>query len=316
MQFETITDKGTEVRINVRKDHSIYAEFLNPQVGNLKFRVRGWSTFDGQSGIYGTTMIGKKNTRIILTIPEADWLMVKETAESQETADIEKAMALKTVGFKYEWGCDCADTWRIIYEDNDLSWKATGKRHEADKPLVEAIKRLEITEIAKSAGAESLEPHLGSYGGWLFDHLQWHELRKAGETELGKMEATKKEKERKQTEAKAERENARKEFRLEILEMKEGHYDEDDGELSVDPEAKCRLTDSETGKSVILYSRNIFDFGHAVNRVGGGIAWVSRESGNWVWSRYKKPEIPMTDLEIRAVQYLEKFSPIDTEIRM
>ena len=137
----------------------------------------------------------------------------------------------------------------------------------------------------------------------------------------------------------AEREKARKEFRVEILEKSTVSG----GEGGPDPYAKVRITDPATGESKVFRCRNIFDFGFVVNPEGGGLAHnvealISRNPATfgteeqkeeyrrthptktgWGWKRdFLDGEnwIEMTDFEIRAVKYLHRFSPINTHIRM
>ena len=142
-----------------------------------------------------------------------------------------------------------------------------------------------------------------------------------------------------ETKKKTEREKARAEFQMKILEFSQASG----GEAGPDPYAKVRLTDPKTGESVTLRCRNIFDFGFVVNPEGGGIPYnVERFIKNnpiafetpeakeefrkahptktgWGWKRdflEGKDWIEMTDLEVRAVKYLYRFSPIDTGTRM
>jgi hypothetical protein len=83
-----------------------------------------------------------------------------------------------------------------------------------------------------------------------------------------------------------------------------------------DPYAEVFLTDPVSGETVALVCRNIFDFGFVVNRVGGGGLPHYDEKKGWFWDRWDKEDIHMTEMEVRAVKYLQKFSPISTNIRM
>lgn len=146
-------------------------------------------------------------------------------------------------------------------------------------------------------------------------------------------------KEKYNIEQKREREQAQKEFTVEILDIDTRAG----GEGGHDPSAKVKITDSKTGESGFFSCRNIFDFGYVVNRNGGGLLnnVEAMIKGNpitfdtdekkaeyrknrptttgWGWDRYflDGPDwIEATDFEIRAVKYLSRFSPIETGIRM
>lgn len=145
--------------------------------------------------------------------------------------------------------------------------------------------------------------------------------------------------EKHKTEQKREREQAQKEFTVEILKIDTRAG----GEGGPDPSARVKITDPKTGKSAIFSCRNIFDFGYVVNREGGGllsnveamirdnpIFFNAKEKQTeyrethptktgWGWDRdfLDGPNwIEATDFEIRAVKYLGRFSPIETGIRM
>ena len=104
---------------------------------------------------------------------------------------------------------------------------------------------------------------------------------------------------------KAERAERRAMMSIEVLEIsrKAG------GECGPDPYAKVRVIDPQTGERGIYWCRNIFDFGHLVNRDGGGVL------GPDGWE-LRGEVIPASDFDRRAVSYLREFSPIGTEIRM
>ena len=105
--------------------------------------------------------------------------------------------------------------------------------------------------------------------------------------------------------------HAEKEFTVKILASHKGYGGED----GVDPYAKVEITDPNTYEKDIYHCRNIFDFGHVVNRSGGGLL-SKDEAGEWFWDLWKKPNVPATDFDVRAVKYLTRFSPIPTGIRM
>ncbi len=216
-KFRSTTSKGTEVIFDLRRNYKFFAIFTHPKVGEVKFWIDGWDSKEGP-GIFGIADIGKTRQRVVLIIPESDWLKMEKTADETKKADIEKAMNLDIIGFKYEMGCDRPSTWRIIYDENELSSDIMDKREEADKPLVEAIRKTDIGKIAKETGAEPLESTLGSYGGWLFGRKQWPALQQAAEIELEKIEAERLKKERKRAEAKARKDAERqKAFDEEIM---------------------------------------------------------------------------------------------------
>lgn len=81
-----------------------------------------------------------------------------------------------------------------------------------------------------------------------------------------------------------------------------------------DPYADVRVTDSKTGENKIFVCRNIFDVGFVVNRFDGDGLPIQQD-GAWVWSTMEGTE-PMTEFEVRAIQYLESFPPISKEVRM
>ena len=138
---------------------------------------------------------------------------------------------------------------------------------------------------------------------------------------------------------KAERNKAKQAFEVTIL----SRSTRAGGEDSPDPYAKVRITDPQRKESAIFICRNIFDFGYVINPAGGGLATNvdNMIKGNpatfntdekkreyradhptktgWGWDRdfSEGPDwVEMTDFEIRAIKYLNRFSPISTDIRM
>lgn len=111
-------------------------------------------------------------------------------------------------------------------------------------------------------------------------------------------------------EEKEGREEDRKEMTVEIL--KEGVFQNEEP----DPYAEVRVTDPQTGEFGVFLCRNIFDVGYGVNRIGEGGGLPIRKNGEWIWSRHEEEDVPMSDFEVRAVDYLNRFPPISKSIRM
>jgi len=95
--------------------------------------------------------------------------------------------------------------------------------------------------------------------------------------------------------------------------------------------AEVEVTDPATGESARFRCRNVFDFGYVVNpmyplapgRDPGGLP--KRIKSAWVWEDFEMDEDgdlgwvqvrSMTGFEIHAIEYLNRFPPIGTDIRM
>ncbi len=125
------------------------------------------------------------------------------------------------------------------------------------------------------------------------------------------------------------------------------------GEGGPDPYAKVKITDPKTKEEAIFNCRNIFDFGYVINPVDGGTAsvdedtiavnyytkdelleeqeflsgrlakrpqrtgwgWKSNFEGDGWFPDWTQNWTRMTDFEVRAVEYLYRFSPIGTKLR-
>lgn len=124
-----------------------------------------------------------------------------------------------------------------------------------------------------------------------------------------------------QAEKKAQREIEKATMIVKILRQNPGEEGED-------PSADVEITDSETGETARFSCRNIFDFGYVVNplySVGhglkpGGLA-KKNENGKWIWQDFESERSwydvrPLTPFEVKALDYLRKFSPVPTGIRM
>lgn len=128
-----------------------------------------------------------------------------------------------------------------------------------------------------------------------------------------KIEAEEREKER------IEREKEKATMSVKIL--KQGKMQ---GE-GLDPYVIVEITDVATNKKAQFVCRNIFDFGYVINPnyavaeglEPGGIA-IKKEDV-WYWQEFNKGwhnVRPLTEFEVKAIQYLHKFPPISKEIRM
>ncbi|MDD5344455.1 MAG: hypothetical protein PHW12_08530 [Smithella sp.] len=120
----------------------------------------------------------KKNNGLMLSLSEADYTALKTAAEeTKETwlkAEIKKAMSAKIIGYKYEIGCDCADTNLLVYSSEyfDSCFKAQKVRNQKDATLAAAIKNMDLVEFAKSVGAQETEGGMYCYGGYEFNAEQ------------------------------------------------------------------------------------------------------------------------------------------------
>ena len=144
---------------------------------------------------------------------------------------------------------------------------------------------------------------------------------------------------------KVETEQAKKEFDVKILKISTISG----GEGGPGPYAKIKITDNESKEEAIFNCRNIFDFGYVINPVDGGTANIDEDTiavnydttedeakrlehffgkrprpTGWGWkSNFEGDDwtpkgdnwTPMTGFEIRAINYLNRFSPIQTDMR-
>jgi hypothetical protein len=101
----------------------------------------------------------------------------------------------------------------------------------------------------------------------------------------------------------------RAKFRVDVLEKGSVQNEE------LDPYAKVRVTDA-SGESGVFICRNIFDFGFVINHPEGGIPRKADGTEMWYWDRIEREPVWMSDFEVRAVEYLQRFPPISKQVRM
>jgi hypothetical protein len=271
-----------------------------------------------------------------MSIPKQVWDTIQAQIKAMKEFDFERAMQLKIVAFVHTIGCDASDEWNFEYEDNNIPFDTFYKRIKKDMRFIHAAKRLDIKALALKYGAADVDATGTSYGGWRFEGAALENLMQHINKEVIKRNQEAAAKKQAEQERKKQREIARKQFVVEIIEVSHTAG----GEGGADPDAKVRLTDPKTNESAIFTCRNIFDFGYVVNPEGGGLALnvekfietnsISYKSEKdrirfreshptktgWGWDRMKKGWLPMSDFEIRAVKYLGEFPPIDSSIRM
>jgi len=184
MKIETKTQKGVQTFLSI-ENGKIHAELMTP---HLKFEPSEWNTVQGIEGVAGTAFYQKKKVRVCLTIPKTDW----ERAEAEKTHQIneltEKAMVLKIVGFEYLMGCDSADSYSLIYEENNLPFDFMYKRIESDSSIIESLKLLSLNEVAQKLGADPIEATMSTYGGYRFSQEHIKELFSLAEKEQIKLD--------------------------------------------------------------------------------------------------------------------------------
>jgi len=97
-------------------------------------------------------------------------LLQKLQQEKKEEL-LKKAKTLKIVGLEYTIGCDAANDYSFIYNDNSDP-KIVSERRALDSQLLEEIKKLNLSELGENWGAEELESTMMTYGGYIFNQEQ------------------------------------------------------------------------------------------------------------------------------------------------
>lgn len=138
----------------------------------------------------------KKGLRLSISLEQhAELKRVAETEYAAWLAPLaEKANAAKIIGYKYEMGCDCADTNHIRYSDDffTLPYEAQKIRYASDNDLANEIEKLPLAQIGRELGAEEIESNLGSYGGYEFNAEQTAELIRRAQIGIEKKQAERK----------------------------------------------------------------------------------------------------------------------------
>jgi len=164
--------------------------------------------------------------------------------------------------------------------------------------------------------------HMGDFRTGLYTPGGWYEIEYA--KLLPYIEAYRRKKEetrRRQEEERARYEAEKAAMNVKVVERGTAYSE------APDPYAVVEVTDPQTNESARFVCRNIFDCGYVINpdyAVADGLepgGLPVKTKGVWHWQSYKHREgwhnvRPMTEFEVKAVEYLHRFPPVSKEVRM
>jgi hypothetical protein len=244
---------------------------------------------------------------------ELDEIKTRAVASRKEKEQYVKAYVPKKVRFAVG-----GDTFHVYVTTDEVN--LPGVEPDVIKELEEIMNSLDISEIRNICRTAK---SMGDFRTCLYAPDGWYEIEY--DRLITHPAVAKYVEERRRTQQEAERKRAEREKEKASMIVRVIKQGTTMGE-EPDPYVLVEITDPQTGESARYNCRNIFDFGYVVNPAysvaeglePGGLA--VKQNDKWYWQYFGssgwRNVRQMTDFEVKAVQYLWKFPPLPTDIRM